>query len=137
MKICPEWGTSGSILGPLLFIIFINNIDLGLKNRIVKFADDTKVLGKVGTEKEIVSLRNDLQRLFDWSETWQMKFNIDKCKVIHGENKNKRAKYTIEGKELASTEDEKDLGGRGVILRIIKRPFSVLKQEPKVIKYWV
>jgi hypothetical protein len=100
----------GSILGPLLFIIFINDIDLGIKNRILKFADDTKIFGKVGTDKEIASLRDDLQRLFDWSESWQMQFNIEKCKIMHIGSKNKQAKYTIEGKELASTDEEKDLG---------------------------
>jgi hypothetical protein len=99
----------GSILGPLLFIIFINDIDLGIKNRILKFADDTKIFGKVGTDKEIASLRDDLQRLFDWSESWQMPFNIEKCKIMHIGSKNKQAKYTIEGKELASTDEEKDI----------------------------
>ena len=50
----------GSILGPLLFIIFINDIDEGIRNRILKFADDTKLIGRAGSAKDIEILRKDL-----------------------------------------------------------------------------
>ena len=73
----------GSVLGPLLFIIFINDIDIGIKNSILKFADDTKVFGKVGCKLGRNELREDLDELCRWSESWQMRFNIEKCKVMH------------------------------------------------------
>jgi len=64
----------GSILGPLLFIIFINGIDEGILSDILKFADDTKIFGKAGTRESVNKLRADLQVLYNWSEKLQMKF---------------------------------------------------------------
>lgn len=100
----------GSILGPLLFIIYINDIDEGIFNKILKFADDTKLVGKVGSMEDIEELRKDLARLFEWSEKWQMKFNLDKCKVMHIGSRNSKAEYLIGGKKLDTITEEKDLG---------------------------
>ena len=58
----------GSILGPLLFIIFINDLDAGIRNRILKFADDTKLLGKVGSKEDIEALQSDLRLLCEWGD---------------------------------------------------------------------
>jgi len=72
-----------SILGPLLFLIFINDIDKGIANKLLKFADDTKLVGTVFSDLEIEQLRSDLKQLYDWSIAWQMLFNVNKCKVLH------------------------------------------------------
>jgi len=61
----------GSILGPLLFLLFINDIDNGVVNKLLKFADDTKLVGIVSSESEVEQLRLDLKRLYDWSLDWQ------------------------------------------------------------------
>jgi len=74
--------TQGSILWLLLFLVFINDIDKG-PNRLLKFADDTKLVGTVSNDLEIEQLRSDLKQLYDWSIDWQMLFNINKCKVLH------------------------------------------------------
>jgi len=58
----------GSVLGPLLFVIFINDIDDGIAGEIIKFADDTKIFYKVGSANDIGSLRNDLNNLVSWSK---------------------------------------------------------------------
>jgi hypothetical protein len=115
----------GSILGPLLFIIFINDIDQGITSKILKFADDTKLLGGVKSEEDLESLRKDLNRLYDWSEKWQMKFNLDKCKVMHIGYKNGEADYVIGGKTLGKVSEEKDLGV------IISKEFKVANQCSK------
>jgi len=65
----------GSVLGPLLFVIFINDIDDGIAGKILQFADDTKIFYKVESANEIDSLQNDLTNLVSWSKEWQMLFN--------------------------------------------------------------
>ena len=100
----------GSVLGPLLFVIFIDDIDVGIVSNILKFADDTKVYGPVRSQEGIKSLQQDLDKLWSWVEKWQMSFNVDKCKVMHIGSKNDKAKYTMNGKELKTTQTECDLG---------------------------
>ena len=73
----------GSVLGPLLFIIYINDIDEDILSLVLKFADDTKVFRKVKTPADARALQDDLDRLYRWSDDWQMLFNIDKCKCLH------------------------------------------------------
>jgi len=60
----------GSILGPLLFIIFINDLDDGVVNKILKFADDTKIVSKVASEGQIKILQSDLHNMFNWLQDW-------------------------------------------------------------------
>ena len=100
----------GSILGPLLFIIFINDIDKGIVSMLLKFADDTKLVGIVSSEDEIEKLRTDLNRLYSWSIDWQMLFNMDKCKVVHFGYKNSTTDYFIGDVSIKSGSEEKDLG---------------------------
>ena len=60
----------GSVLGPLLFVIFINDIDDGILSKISKFAHDTKLCRAVGDDQEADILREDLRRMFRWSQDW-------------------------------------------------------------------
>ena len=73
----------GSVLGPVLFIVFIDDIDEGIRSTVLKFADDTKLVARVGSEEDRERLRQDLVELYKWSEDWQMLFNLDKCSVMH------------------------------------------------------
>ena len=73
----------GSVLGPILFLIYVNDIDDGLNCKVSKFADDTKIACKVTTTRERETLQSDLDRLTHWANEWQMKFNIKKCRVLH------------------------------------------------------
>jgi len=67
----------------LFFLIFINDVGEGIANRLLKFADDTKLVGTVSSDLEIERLRSDLQHLRDWSIDWQMLLNVNKCTVLH------------------------------------------------------
>ena len=73
----------GSVLGPLLFIIYINDIDDCVAGRILKFADDTKIYHTMYSEEDVRALQLDLCNVVEWSKEWQMLFNADKCRVIH------------------------------------------------------
>ena len=71
----------GSVLGPILFLIYINDLDFNVQNCLLKFADDTKLFGSVTSIGNQFLMQNDLSKLWSWSVDWQMLFNIDKCKV--------------------------------------------------------
>lgn len=100
----------GSVLGPVLFIIFINDIDNGIDSNVLKFADDLKIFRKVETTNDHKLLQDDLDKIVKWSETWQMKFNFGKCKIMHIGRKNNSDSYVMDSNNLDIIEREKDLG---------------------------
>ena len=102
----------GSVLGPLLFLIFINNIDdcAGLIDKIRKFADDTKLGHCIKSDSDRNALQETLNELTNWSLKWKMDFNIQKCKVMHIGNSNPKHTYYMQGEILNAVESEKDLG---------------------------
>ena len=69
----------GSVLGPILFLVFINDLDSGIINWILKFADDTKLFGPVPDSSARDLLQKELDKLVKWSEDWQMMFSEEKC----------------------------------------------------------
>ena len=77
----------GSVLGPLLFLLFINDLPKGISNFIKMFADDTKLFSTPRSVDDD-SLQRDLDLLKDWSSKWLMKFHPDKFKVIQLSFKN-------------------------------------------------
>ena len=65
----------GSVLGPILFLIYINDLDDDITSKVLKFADDTKVFRKIKSDADRQHLQDDLNKLIEWSEKWQMLFN--------------------------------------------------------------
>ncbi len=100
----------GSVLGPVLFLIFINDLDTSTTRSILKFADDTKVLGKADEGSEIQTIQDDLDKLDSWAGAWQMTFNVEKCKVMHLGGRNTHHPYFLGGVKLGVVDEEKDLG---------------------------
>jgi len=96
------------VLGPVLFLIFINDLDSKILNKILKFTDDTKLFGKANMADDRECLQKDLNTLFEWSEIWQMSFNINKCKVMHLEGRNCKHVYQLDRKDLEVVDEEKD-----------------------------
>ncbi len=97
----------GSVLGPILFTMFINDIPIEISSHIKIFADDTKVYNK---SNQCNILQDDLDKLNRWSNKWLLPFNVEKCKVIYYGKSNPNVEYIMEGKELASDTTIKDLG---------------------------
>ena len=101
----------GSVLGPVAFIIFINDIDFCINRQLVnKFADDTKVCTKILDLKDAEDLQLCLDNLLCWSKKWGMSFNVEKCSVIHFGNNNPKFSYKMSDTSLKETCLERDLG---------------------------
>lgn len=100
----------GSVLGPQLFTIFIDDIDNAVKSKLSKFADDTKLGKMVNNVTDASELQLDLDKLYDWSKQWLMEFNLDKCVCMHMGSKNINFQYNIGGTSLKTVDKEKDLG---------------------------
>ena len=115
-KSCSNWSRvrsgvpQGSVLGPLLFLIYINDIDERLLNKLLKFADDTKLLGSASNQTEVNRFQDDINKLAEWSIKWQMPFNAGKCKIMHFGHNNRKVIYSLQNTALQEVQEEKDIG---------------------------
>eukprot|EP00061_Rhincodon_typus_P006699 g27627.t1 len=67
----------GLVMGPVLFVIYINDLDVNIGGMVSKFADDTKIGGVVNSEEGYLRVQRDLDQMGQWAEEWQMEFNLD------------------------------------------------------------
>jgi len=72
----------GTVLGPLMFLLYINDISKGIHSPLRLFADDCFLYKVVTTEQDALQLQKDLDLLLKWAEKWQLKFNINKCNLM-------------------------------------------------------
>ena len=106
----------GSCLGPLLFVIYINDLPNMVESICQLYADDTKLFSKIDSPDKHSRLQQDLDNLVSWANTWQLRFNADKCHVLHMGYNNPNYVYYMESYvnnervELEATKMEKDLG---------------------------
>ena len=144
----------GSILGPVLFTIFINDLPNFIESACKIFADDTKVYN---ASKEHRIIQSDLINLQKWTEDWNLYFNVSKCKVMHIGKDNPQNDYFMkidqDQQKISTCTEEKDLGvvfdnnltfdthiQKGInkanqMLGIIKRTFSCIDNQTFLLLY--
>ena len=99
----------GSVLGPILFLVYINDLEEGVSGKILKFADDTKLFRKVKEIGDKQNLQDDIDKLVKWSEKWQILFSILGNVNVYTQG-NTGMNYEMGGTILSKTVKEKDLG---------------------------
>ena len=139
------------MLGPVLFLIYMNDLPDAIKKFVTIFADDTKEHAVIRTENDAIEVQEDLYEISDWSEIWEIRFNAKKCKSLHmGKSNPKTVYYMIEGDQkipLEQVTEEKDLGvtfcdtlkfdkhilncvnKANKILGIVKRSFTYMNRD--------
>ena len=146
----------GTILGPILFIIFINDLPDLCKQfvNVYLFADDAKLYKHITTDDDHHLLQKGLDALQEWSDRWLLKLNINKCKTaFYGRDVKYEYKYFVSSTELERVNTIKDLGvifdseltfvshckekinKAYSMLGLIKRNFIFLTEEAFVILY--
>ena len=103
----------GTVLGPLLFIIYINDILDDVDSEGLLFADDAKIFRTVTCKDDALLLQQDISQLEAWSDKWLLKFHPDKCKLLtlgKLENIKYCHRYKVSGQEIEHMFEEKDLG---------------------------
>ena len=103
----------GTVLGPVLFVIYINDLLDVISSDGFMFADDTKIFRKITSLADALMLQDDLQKLEEWSNIWLLKFNADKCHVLtlgKFQDIKHAHRYSLCQYELEHVPSEKDLG---------------------------
>ena len=85
----------GTVLGPLCFLLFINDIGNGIRSTLKLFADNTLLYGIVHSNHDAIQLQEDLDKLTVWAQTWQMIFHLSKCYVLRI-NRSRQPSYTVQ-----------------------------------------
>ena len=99
----------GSILGPLLFLIYINDLPSSITSQVLIFADDTKCFRQITTTSDTQQLQSDLDSLLNWSLNNHLSFNISKF-VFMSFHCKFDSQYSINGHSLSQSSHCKDLG---------------------------
>jgi hypothetical protein len=102
----------GSVLGPLMFVIFINDLPDTVNGQVYIFADDTKVFKNIQKAMDGSILQNDLNSMSIWSDTWLLKFHPEKCKhmTIGSKHNEWNNSYKLGNTKLQHINSEKDIG---------------------------
>ena len=108
----------GSVLGPILFLLYINDLPQCVECPVSLFADDSKIYCRVPREsndnQELAGsheiLQKDLDELHEWATKWKMSFNVDKCTIMHMGSGNPKHAYSMNNIRLKETKEQKDLG---------------------------
>ena len=102
----------GTVLGPLMFLLYINDINSNILSSIRLFADDCVVYRTISNEDDVVLLQKDIDEISRWAQRWQMKFNINKCVLLRFTRRHLPLinNYTLNNQTIKSSNTYKYLG---------------------------
>lgn len=124
----------GTVLGPLLFLIYINDLPEQVKSKIRLLADDSYLYRTIENIQDTVMLQNDLNSLIEWEKQWSMEFHPDKCKVLRITNKLSpiESEYYMHNHKLENVDEAKYLG-LTIHKKLSRKPHvsMIIKQESK------
>ena len=103
----------GTLLGPLLFILFLNGVENVVDQEncsLFLYADDSKIYGMSGNIEEAQLMQDNLTILTQWCDSWQLSINLEKCEVLHVGSKNVQFQYEMNGTNIAVKSCCRDLG---------------------------
>ena len=102
----------GSVLSPIMFQVYINDMNEGLNSYINLFADDAKILKVVKSVDDCMELQRDIDKIYEWSLRWKLEFNAKKCHVMEmGKGKRRPVwDYKMGQDTIMKSNKEKDLG---------------------------
>ena len=117
----------GSVLGPLLFVIYINDLPdvVDAYTLVFLFVDDTKLFREIKSSADVLILQSDINKMSEWSKKWLLRFHPDKCVAMHLGNRDyvvsgllytpdgkivEKSVYSMDDQTLNISKCEKDLG---------------------------
>ena len=102
----------GSVLGPILFLVFINDLPQQVQSRTRLFADDCTLYRQINNDLDHHTLQDDLNKLAQWEEKWGMDFHPEKCSIlrVHRKRKPSISSYSLKGHCLSVDKTSKYLG---------------------------
>ena len=98
-----------SVLGPLLFLIYMNDLDAYIVSKMSKFADNPKLCHRARNPDDIMELQEDIIKLAEWVNKWQMSFNVDRCSAMYIRHNNMKSNYNMSNQQLPTTDQQRDL----------------------------
>ena len=120
VKGCPsDWRNvtsgvpQGSVLGPTLFVLYINDLPSTTLSSLWLFADDAKLTREIKNNEDRKIIQSDINEMLTWSDRWLLKFQPPKCKAMHISRRGKeeqRMVYKMNGTEIECVTSEKDIG---------------------------
>ena len=105
----------GTVLGPILFLIFISDIDQNITSFASMFADDTRLVGNIASEEDAIQFQKDLNLIYEWAESNNMQFNDKKFELLrYGQNEELKESTSYKSSDGSQIEEKTKLRDLGI-----------------------